>query len=707
MTDPLSREVEATVRDMFSGGPSPSKTPSKHADSNARDGVDDSKFLPLSPVLIVVFVALRWIAGNNAPIPVVASVVGHPVSVWILAHQPVVIAALVVAVVVDGLRFNAFRHRRALRRLVVQATRQQPVWVRVPWWVRPGRLVSARMKLVAGSVIDDNAMGKLTAAVKHRYENHRWEYTVTHRGDRLLITRTPVVPDTRSELHRRLQSALEVEKLLPDAQVSVRSVDDSGAKPVETGFRIAFTSRLKLGNEEYQAVIGNSLIALAGPHQSGHLWDVTWRVDRGYVDLGLKAPLPTRVDHPLDIADDERLHVPYATGEAGQLAVWNISTSSSAPHMLVIGPTGGGKTTLILSVITELVRRDIPVIGVDPKKIELDGIHDHPGVAAVIINPVRAAMLVRALCTEMHARMDYVRINKMEAKELPMLVVVLDEFFILSAAWQRLIKSGDDEMKERLKALDPLGAIADLGALSRSSGIRMLVGVQRPDAQIFGANSGSVRDNFKTRASLASLSQDGAQMLWGDAQVGRNIDASIPGRATATRLNGEPMEAQVWWTPNLDRHPNKWNRMSDKDQALITSLTPDEGPSVTCYSTELAELLRDEQHLSMQKETAPEPTLIGGRTLDTTPEALPDAVPAAQLTEGTAILVDRDGQLVEATVMAVAVHTDPDRLGPDGKAAITAVDVTSRFNDTSHLVKDRYGPTEAAFLATADTLVPA
>ena len=84
--------------------------------------------------------------------------------------------------------------------MVWQATRQQPVWVRVPWWVRPGRLVSARIKLVAGSVIDDAPMGRLTAAVKHRYENHRWEYTVTHRGDRLFITRTPVVPDTRYAL---------------------------------------------------------------------------------------------------------------------------------------------------------------------------------------------------------------------------------------------------------------------------------------------------------------------------------------------------------------------------------------------------------------------------------------------------------------------------------------------------------------------------
>lgn len=687
MTDPLSRELEATVRDMFSAGPSSSKAP-KNAGNDSRNGVESARFIPISAIPAVVIVLLRFTAEISAPIPMLASVLAHPVVVWVLAHQPLVMAALVAVAIIDGLRFNAFRHRRALRRMVWQATRQQPVWVRVPWWVRPGRLVSARIKLVAGSVIDDAPMGRLTAAVKHRYENHRWEYTVTHRGDRLFITRTPVVPDTRSQRHRTLQAALDANSILPDAAVTVLGYDEAGH---ESGYRIGFTPNLKTGNESYQNTVADALVKLAGDHESGHLWDVTWRVDRGYVDLGLKAPLPTRVDHPLDIADDERLHVPYATGEAGQLAVWNISTSSSAPHMLVIGPTGGGKTTLILSVITELVRRNVPVIGVDPKKIELDGIHDHPGVAAVIINPVRAAMLVRALCTEMHARMDYVRINKMEAKELPMLVVVLDEFFILSAAWQRMLKSGDEETKDLLKSLDPLGAIAELGALSRSSGIRMLVGVQRPDAQIFGANSGSVRDNFKTRASLASLSQDGAMMLWGDAQIGRNVDASVPGRATATKLDGNPMDAQVWWTPNLDRHPNKWNRMSAKDQALITSLTPDEGPSVTCYSSELAELLRDEQQMSMQKEFAPEPMLIGGRSLDTTPDDLPDALPANQLTEGTAILVDIDGQLTEAAVLTVATTDNG------------ATEIRAQIAGTRQIVTESYRPHEPAFLAAADT----
>lgn len=698
MTDPLSREIEATVRDIFSGGP-PSKKQPGNGDQEARQGVDTARFIPLSVFGIVTYVAIRLAATVTAPPAMLATVLAHPIIVWVLTHQRLIIALLVVVVVIDGLRFNAFRHRVALRRLVWQTAHQQVAWVRVPWWLSPVSLASARIKLIRGSAIDDKTMAKLVAAVKHRYDTSRWEYTVTHRKDRLLIERARIVPDTRTDRHRTLQSALEVENLLPDAVVAVRSRDAAGG---ETGYRINFTPRLKLASEEYQAAIGKALITLAGDHESGHLWDVTWRADRGFVDLGLKAPLPTRVDHPLEIADDERLHVPYATGEADQLAVWNISTSSAAPHMLVIGPTGGGKTTLILSVITELVRRSIPVIGVDPKKIELDGIHDHPGVAAVIINPIRAALLVRALCTEMHARMDYVRINKLDAKELPMLVVVLDEFFILSAAWQRMLKSGDETTKETIKALDPLGAIADLGALSRSSGIRMLIGIQRPDAQIFGANSGSVRDNFKTRVSLSALSQDAAQMLWGDAQVGRNLDASIPGRATATKLNGDPMDAQVWWTPNLDRHPNKWNRMSAKDQALVTALTPDEGPAVTCYSSELAELLHEEQQLSLQTEIAAEPVLIGGRSLNTTPEALPDAIPAPQLAEGTTILVDHNGELVEATVLTVNVHTDPDRRRADGTPTITAVDVTAQIDGTAHTVTDRYAPTEAVFIPTAD-----
>ena len=298
--------------------------------------------------------------------------------------------------------------------------------------------------------------------------------------------------------------------------------------------------------------------------------------------------LPPRIDHPLTDAEHDRLRVPYALGADGRHVVWNISTAAASPHMLIVAPTGGGKTTALRTVIAELVRRGVPVIGVDPKKIELDGIDTHPGVAAVVTDPVHAATLMRALSDEMLARMEHVRATKITPDQLPLLAVVIDEFLILTAAWRRLLTSVDDDTAERLKALDPLGAIAELVALSRSAGIRLLVGVQRLDDYML-----VVRDNFNTRLSLGRLSRDAAQMLWGDPEVGRHVDTSIHGRGTAFALTGEPMEVQVWWTPDLDRHPTKQSYLTATDQALVADLTPEEGPSVSCYSTALAEFLRE------------------------------------------------------------------------------------------------------------------
>lgn len=300
--------------------------------------------------------------------------------------------------------------------------------------------------------------------------------------------------------------------------------------------------------------------------------------------------LPPRIDHPLTDVAADRLRVPYATGPDGRHAVWNISTASASPHMLIVAPTGGGKTTALRTVITELVRRDVPVIGVDPKRIELAGIDTHPGVAAVVTDPVRAAILLRALCDEMAARMEHVIATKITPNQLPLLAVVIDEFLILAAAWKRLIRSGDEHTTDLLKQLDPLGAIADLAALARSAGIRLLVGVQRLNDDML---SGPMRDNFTTRLSLGALSHDGAQVLWGDATAGRGVDASVPGRGTATALTSEPMEVQVWWTPDLDRDPTKQSYLTATDQALLTTLTPDEGPTVTCYSTALEQFLRE------------------------------------------------------------------------------------------------------------------
>lgn len=100
----------------------------------------------------------------------------------------------------------------------------------------------------------------------------------------------------------------------------------------------------------------------------------------GYLVMYLRAPLPTRVDHPpLALVDENLRHLPYATGAANLSLYWDVSTKSNKPHCLIVGPTGGGKTSVIRTLLTEASRRGIPpFLGVDPKMIELDGLEATP-----------------------------------------------------------------------------------------------------------------------------------------------------------------------------------------------------------------------------------------------------------------------------------------------------------------------------------------
>ncbi|MGV9870727.1 type IV secretory system conjugative DNA transfer family protein, partial [Rhodococcus koreensis] len=343
-------------------------------------------------------------------------------------------------------------------------------------------------------------------------------------------------------------------------------------------------------------------------------------------------------------------HLPYATGAADRIMYWDVSTSSNKPHCLIVGPTGGGKTSVIRTLLTEAARRGVPFVGVDPKMIELDGLDGYPGCGAIIYDALRAAMFVRALHTEMMARNAYIHQMKIEGSQLPLMIAVLDEFFILSGKWQRLAKIGDDETREQLKELDPLGAWADLAVLARSAGIRLLLGVQRPDASLFGGASGNARDNFGTRISLGNLSQDGALMMWGDSTVGCEVDTSVKGRGVALGDDGHPVDAQMWWTPNVDRHPNKWNRLAEREKAIIDGLLPTEAPQFTCYSQELASFIESERALATRARRhgrAPEPIVLGARaaTDGDTSAASPtvDAAPGVDGLAGGVVVGGGDG----------------------------------------------------------------
>src|SRR5690606_34741849 len=141
--------------------------------------------------------------------------------------------------------------------------------------------------------------------------------------------------------------------------------------------------------------------------------------------------------------------------------------------------------------------------------------------------------------------------------------------------------------------------------------------------------------------------------------------------------DGSPVDAQMWWTPNVDKHPNKWNQLSESEKVIIDGLVPAEAPQFTCYSPELAEFIESERALAKRARShgsVPEPIVIGaGRGDDaavsmvkeereSAPEReadddFADAIPASSVTAGQTVLVDDSGgELVPVTVDEVEVR---------------------------------------------------
>ncbi|MGW0022173.1 type IV secretory system conjugative DNA transfer family protein [Rhodococcus sp. NPDC003382] len=679
--DPLKDWLVATWRDTFGDqGPARGTQGAARGIQVGADGrpTRGSRFFPFSPIVCgaaaVGFYAPRIAsaaAGNETVVDALTQLHDYR---WPLA------VAAVPLVAADVSRRRTRTWSQMLESMVRQSTGHLPTKVTVTFPSGWRTIRRATIKMPRGAVIRPKQFEELSRAIESAFGGSAVEeIQVRHdaRRDRITVARERIAPDTRSRRHKTLQSALDGASIFKDPKVTVDTVDEEG---IETGYRVGFEKSMNAGSPGFQMKVEEALASLAGPHESGRNWTTDWYPGRGYLVMRLVAPMPERVDHPLDLVDENLRHLPYATGAADRTMYWDVSTSSNKPHCLIVGPTGGGKTSVIRTLLTEAARRGIPFVGVDPKMIELDGLEGYPGCGAIIYDALRAAMFVCALHTEMMARNAYIHQMKIEGSQLPLMIAVLDEFFILSGKWQRLAKTGDDETRALLKELDPLGAWADLAVLARSAGIRLLLGVQRPDASLFGGASGNARDNFGTRISLGNLSQDGALMMWGDSTVGREVDTSVKGRGIALGDDGNPVDAQMWWTPNVDRHPNKWNQLSQSEKAIIDGLVPAEAPQFVCYSPELAEFIESERALAKRARrhgSAPEPIVIGGnRTADEAavsmtkpvPEPDPepavdddfaDVVPASSVVAGQTVLIDNeDGELVPVTVDEVGVLRD-------------------------------------------------
>ena len=234
---------------------------------------------------------------------------------------------------------------------------------------------------------------------------------------------------------------------------------------------------------------------------------------------------------------ESTMELPCAIGKTITNEVFMFDLAK-APHLLVAGATGQGKSVGLNAIITSLLYKKHPaelkIVLVDPKKVEFSvysSIEKHflakiPDDEAdpIITDVTKVVRTLNSLCKEMDTRYDLLKIAQARnIKEynkkfidrqlnpehghrfMPYIVVVIDEF-------------GDLIMTAGKEVELPIARIAQL---ARAVGIHMIIATQRPTTNII---TGTIKANFPSRIafrvgamidSRTILDRPGAQQLVG------------------------------------------------------------------------------------------------------------------------------------------------------------------------------------------------
>lgn len=220
---------------------------------------------------------------------------------------------------------------------------------------------------------------------------------------------------------------------------------------------------------------------------------------------------------------DSNLRFPLGKDVSGHPIVSDIA---AMPHLLIAGQTGSGKSVCINSLIVSLLYqnspRDLRMILIDPKRVELKLYNHIPHLLTPVITDISKAInALRWLVTEMNHR--YVLLENVGArnreefnkkvekeKKLPHIICIVDEL-------AELMMSGDKKSIE--------GYICRIAQLARAVGIHLIVATQRPSVDVI---TGLIKANIPSRIAfkVASgidartvLDQIGAEDLLGKGDM--------------------------------------------------------------------------------------------------------------------------------------------------------------------------------------------
>ena len=258
---------------------------------------------------------------------------------------------------------------------------------------------------------------------------------------------------------------------------------------------------------------------------------------------------------------------------------------AKAPHMLIAGATGQGKSVGLNAIVTSLLYKKHPAelkfVIIDPKKVEFSvyaPIEKHflaklpDGEDAIITDVSKVVQTLNSLCVEMDTRYDLLKkagcrnvkeyndkfierkLNPEKGHHfMPYIVIIIDEF-------------GDLIMTAGKEVELPICRIAQL---ARAVGIHAIIATQRPTTNII---TGTIKANFPARVAFRV-----AAMMDSRTILDRSGAQQLIGKGDMLYLRGnDPVRVQCAFvdTPEVERISN----FISKQQGYPTAFELPEAP---------------------------------------------------------------------------------------------------------------------------------
>lgn len=307
-----------------------------------------------------------------------------------------------------------------------------------------------------------------------------------------------------SDAHLR-QTAMKLQQTLQNFNVNV-TVTNVSCGPSVTRYEL----------QPEQGVKVSKIVGLAD--------DI--KLNLAAADIRIEAPIPGKAAVGIEVPNKENTAVmlrdlletdefqnheskiAFAAGRdiAGKVVVADIM---KMPHVLIAGATGSGKSvcinTLIMSILYKADPKDVKLIMIDPKVVELSVYNGIPHLMIPVVTDLKkAAGALNWAVAEMMKRYDLfaqynvrdlkgynAKVETVEAIEeegkpekLPQIVIIVDEL-------ADLMMVAPGEVEE---------SICRLAQLARAAGIHLVLATQRPSVNVI---TGLIKANMPSRIAFS------------------------------------------------------------------------------------------------------------------------------------------------------------------------------------------------------------